>query len=188
MGGYVAAADYATGRNAGDSRLELRVPIGRIQQAIAGFTDLGTILAQHISLKDLQAPLDRTDRRIAAARKVIANLEGKSFRTPDEQARLDAARRTVQRLSRQHASLLREGAYAKISLQLTTRKAAAQPTTPGRFERFWGNAGDILGKEAIAVLYALVIAGPFAILAVFALLAERTRRRRADHRLLGETG
>jgi len=45
-----------------------------------------------------------------------------------------------------------------------------------------------LGKEAIAVLYALVIAGPFLILAALALLAERARRRRADHRLLGETG
>jgi hypothetical protein len=188
LGGYVAAADYATGRNVGDSRLELRVPIGRIQQAIAGFTELGTILAQHISLKDLQAPLDRTDRRLAAARKVIAALEGKPFRTLDEQARLDAARRTVERLSRQRANLVHEGAFAKISLQLTTRKAAAQHVAPGRFERFWGDAGDILGKEAIAVLYALVVAGPFAILAVFALLAERARRRRADHRLLGETG
>jgi hypothetical protein len=188
LGGYVAAADYATGREAGDSRLELRVPIGRIQQAIAGFTELGTILAQHISLQDLQAPLDRTDRRLAAARKVIAALNGKPFRTLDEQARLDAAKRTVERLSRQRANLVHEGAFAKISLQLTTRKAATQHVAPGRFERFWGDAGDILGKEAIAVLYALVVAGPFAILALFALLAERARRRRADHRLLGETG
>jgi hypothetical protein len=188
LGGYVAAADYATGRNAGDSRLELRVPIGRIQQAIAGFTELGTILAQHISLKDLQAPLDRTDRRLAAARKVIAALNGKPFRTLDEQARLDAAKRTVERLSRQRANLVHEGAFAKISLQLTTRKTATQHVAPGRFDRFWGDAGDILGKEAIAVLYALVVAGPFAILAVLALLAERARRRRADHRLLGETG
>jgi hypothetical protein len=188
LGGYVAAADYATGRNAGDSRLELRVPIGRIQQAIAGFTELGTILAQHISLKDLQAPLDRTDRRLAAARKVIAALNGKPFRTLDEQARLDAAERTVERLSRQRANLVHEGAFAKISLQLTTRKTATQHVAPGRFDRVWGDAGDILGKEAIAVLYALVVAGPFAILAVLALLAERARRRRADHRLLGETG
>jgi hypothetical protein len=45
-----------------------------------------------------------------------------------------------------------------------------------------------LGKELIAVLYALVIVGPFAILAALALIAERTRRRRADHRLLEETG
>jgi hypothetical protein len=59
--------------------------------------------------------------------------------------------------------------------------------SPGRFDRFWGNAGGILGKEAIAVLYALVVAGPFAILAALAFLAERARRRRADHRLLEET-
>jgi len=188
LGGYIAAANYSTGSRTGDSTLELRVPVQRIQQAIAGFTELGTILAQHISIRDLQAPLDRTERRIAAARKVIAALEGKSFRTPDEQTRLDAARRTVRRLSRQHANLVREGAYAKISLQLTTRKAAAQHVAPGRFDRFWGSARDILGKEAIAVLYALVVAGPFAILAAFALLAERARRRRADHRMLGETG
>jgi len=71
---------------------------------------------------------------------------------------------------------------------LTTRKAATQHVEPGRFDQFWDDAGDILGKEAIAVLYALVIAGPFLILAALALLAERARRRRADQRLLGETG
>ena len=188
LGGYVAAADYATGNNVGDSSLKLRVPVGRLQQAIARFTDLGTILSQHIVVADLKAPLDRTDARIAALRKVVAELEAKSFLTPDEHARLDTAKRTLRRLAQSRANLVREGSFAKISLQLTTRKAAAQPVAPGRFERFWGDAGDILGKEAIGVLYALVIAGPFLILAVFALLAERTRRRRADHRLLGETG
>ena len=59
---------------------------------------------------------------------------------------------------------------------------------PSRFDRFRDDAGDILGKEAIAVLYALVVAGPFLLLAALLLLAERTRRRRADHRLLEETG
>ena len=188
LGGYVAAADYAIGGNVGDSRLELRVPVVRLQSAIARFTDLGTILAQHIAVADVQAPLDRTDARIAALHKVIAELKAKSFLTPAEQTKLDGAKRRVQRLSQRHASLIRQGTFARISLQLTTRKAAAQHAQPGRFDRFWGDAGDILGKEAIAVLYALVVAGPFAILALLALLAERTRRRRADHRLLEETG
>jgi hypothetical protein len=83
---------------------------------------------------------------------------------------------------------VREGTYAKVSLQLTTAKPAAKQQEPGRFESFWGDAGDILGKELIAVLYALVIVGPFAILAALAFFAERARRRRADHRLLEETG
>jgi hypothetical protein len=188
LGGFVAGADYQTGGNVGDSSLQLRVPVGRLQQAIARFTDLGTILSQHIVVADLKAPLDRTDARIAVLQKVIAELEAKSFLTPAEQAKLDGAKRTVQRLSQSRTRIIHEGAFAKISLQLTTRKAAAQHVAPGRFERFWGDAGVILGKEAIAVLYALVVAGPFAILAVLALLAERARRRRADHRLLGETG
>jgi hypothetical protein len=188
LGGYVAAADYAIGGNVGDSRLELRVPVGRLQSAIARFTDLGTILSQHIAVADLKAPLDRTDARIAQLHKVIAELEAKSFLTPAEQTKLDGAKRTVQRLSQRRSSLIRQGTFARLSLQLTTRKAAAQHSQPGRFDRFWGDAGDILGKEAIAVLYALVVIGPFAILALLAFLAERTRRRRADHRLLEETG
>jgi uncharacterized coiled-coil protein SlyX len=188
LGGYVAAADYSTGDNTGDSRLELRVPVSRIQAAIAGFTDLGTILSQQIRVADLQAPLDQTDKRIAAQRKVIAELEALSSLTVEQQYRLDAAKRTLKGLTQRHANLVREGTYAKISLQLTTRKTAAKHVSPGRFDRFWGDAGDILGKEAVAVLYALVVAGPFALLAALALVGERARRRRADHRLLGETG
>jgi hypothetical protein len=188
LGGYVAAADYSTGNNVGDSSLKVRVPVGRLQQAIARFNDLGTLLSQHIVVADLKAPLDRTEARITTLRKVIAELEAKSSLTPAEQFKLDRAKRAVHRLSQTATRLIREGSFARVSLQLTTRKAAAQHAEPGRFDNFLGDAGEILGKEAIAVLYALVIAGPFLILAALALLAERARRRRADHRLLGEAG
>ncbi len=188
LGGYIAAADYATGSDTGDSSLDLRVPVQNVQEAIARFSDLGTIVSQRISVDDLQAPLDRTDARLAVARKTIAELEAKPTRSPAEQARLDDARRLVKRLTQSRSNIVRQATYAKISLQLTTKKAVAKETAPGRFDRFWGDAKDILGKELIAVLYVLVVAGPFAILAALALLAERARRRRADHRLLGETG
>jgi hypothetical protein len=169
LGGYVAAANYSTGETSGDSRLDLRVPAQNVQKAIASFTELGTILAQQISVADLQAGLDRLDARIVKARR-----EG------DKQA--------LNKLERSRVALVQEGTYAKVSLQLTTAKPAAKQQEPGRFDRFWGDAGDILGKEAIGVLYALVIVGPLAILAALALFAERARRRRADHRLLEETG
>ena len=55
LGGYVAAANYSTGEAAGDSSLDLRVPAQNVQKAIARFTELGTILAQQISVADLQA-------------------------------------------------------------------------------------------------------------------------------------
>jgi Domain of unknown function (DUF4349) len=169
LGGYVAAANYSTGEGTGDSQLYLRVPAQNVQKAIARFTELGTILAQRISVADLQAGLDRLDTRITKARRA-------------------GDKRALKRLGRSRVALVREGTYAKVSLQLTTSKPAAKQEEPGRFDRFWGVAGDILGKEAIAVLYALVIIGPFAILAALAFFAERARRRRADHRLLEETG
>ena len=188
LGGYVASANYGTNEARGDSLLQLRVPVANVQKAIARFTDLGTLLAQRISVVDLQAGVDRINRRLAAQLKVIETLEAKSDLTAAERARLEAARRTVRQLTRGRTSLERQGAYARFSLQLTTQKAAEKQEAPGRFDRFWGDAGDILGKEAIGVLYALVIVGPFAILAALALFGERARRRRADHRLLEETG
>jgi uncharacterized protein DUF4349 len=188
LGGYVASANYGTNEAQGDSLLQLRVPVANVQKAIARFTGLGTLLAQRISVVDLQAGVDRINRRLAAQLKVIETLEAKSDLTAADQARLEAARRTVRQLTRGRTSLERQAAYAKFSLQLTTQKAAEKQGAPGRFDKFWGDAGDILGKEAIGVLYALVIVGPFAILAALALFGERARRRRADHRLLEETG
>jgi hypothetical protein len=169
LGGFVAGADYSTDTRVGNSRLSLRLPVANLQKAIASFTQLGTILSQHISVADLQSSVDRLDKRIATARRAGHD-------------------RTATRLLRRRAALVREGTYAKVSLQLTTTKPAAKHVVPSRFDRFRDNAGDILGKEAIAVLYALVIAGPFILLAALAILGERARRRRADHRLLEETG
>jgi hypothetical protein len=169
LGGFVGTADYSTNANAGNSRLTLRVPVANLQKAIASFTQLGTILSQHISVADLQGGVDRLDKRIARARR-----EGHES--------------TAERLLRRRAALVREGTYATVSLNLTTTKPSAKHVAPSRFDRFWDNTTDILGKELIAVLYALIIAGPFILLAALAILVERARRRRADHRLLEETG
>jgi hypothetical protein len=179
LGGFVAGADYSTSSNSGNSRLALRIPVTNLQKAIASFTELGTILSQHISVADLQGGLDKLDVRIAAKQKKIGTLTGQQ---------LEREKRALARLERSRAALIREGTYARVSLQLTTAKPAAKHLAPTRFDRFRDNAGDILGKELIAVLYALVVAGPFIILAAIALIAERARRRRADHRLLEETG
>jgi hypothetical protein len=169
LGGFVASADYATDSKDGNSRLALRVPVANLQKAIASFTGFGTILSQHISVADLQTGLDRLDARITKARRAGHG-------------------RTLKRLERRREAIIREGAYARVSLQLTTAKPAPQAATPGRFDRFLDNSGNILGKEAIAMLYALVLVGPFVLIAALLFVAERTRRRRADHRLLEETG
>lgn len=190
LGGYVVSARYAQGAE-GDASLVVRVPIARVQDALARFTNLGTIVSQRISLRDLQRVLDRQTNVIADRRSRIAELEAKERRsglTPSERAELRGARRALRRLERSRTALVREGSFATVSLGLTTRKATAKKEQPGAFDSFLDDAGNIFGKEAIAVLYALVVAGPFALLIALALLGERARRRRANHILLERAG
>jgi hypothetical protein len=189
LGGYVVSAQYAQAAQ-GDGSLVVRVPIARVQDAIASFSSLGTILEQRISLQDIQPQADRLGKSIAAKQRRIAQLEAKPVRKPAEQAELAATRADLTRLTQQRAAVVRQGAYARVALGLTTRKAAA-PTKkdePGAFGSFLDDAGNIFAMEAIAVLYALVVVGPFALLAAFALLGERARRRRANHALLERAG
>jgi Domain of unknown function (DUF4349) len=189
LGGYVVSAQYAQAAQ-GDGSLVVRVPIARVQDAIASFSSLGTILEQRISLQDIQPQADRLGKSIAAKQRRIAQLEAKTVRTPAEQAELAATRADLTRLTQQRAAVVRQGAYARVALGLTTRKAAA-PTKkdePGAFGSFLDDAGNIFAMEAIAVLYALVVVGPFALLAAFALFGERARRRRANHALLERAG
>jgi hypothetical protein len=195
LGGYVVSAQYAQAAQ-GDGSLVVRVPIGRVQDAIARFSSLGTILEQRISLQDIQPQADRLAKSIAAKKARIAELEAKrvgSGVTPAEQAELAATRADLIRLIQRRAAVVRKGSYARVSLGLTTRKAAepAQKDEQGAFGNFLDDAGHIFAMEAIAVLYALVVVGPFALLAALALLGERARRRRANDDLLervGQTG
>jgi uncharacterized protein DUF4349 len=190
LGGYVVTARYSQGAE-GDASLVVRVPIARVQDALVRFSSLGTILSQRISLQDLQGVLDRQENAIADRRSRIAELEAKERRsslTPGERAELRGARRALQRLQRGRAALVREGSLATLSLELTTRHAAAKKEQPGAFDNFLDDAGSILGKEAIGILYALVVVGPFALLAALALLGERTRRRRSNQTVLERAG
>jgi Domain of unknown function (DUF4349) len=188
LGGYVVSARYAQGVE-GDASLDVRVPIGRVQDALVRFSSLGTIVSQRISLQDLQPQADRLSKSIARRGRRIAELEAKGDLTATERAELAALRAELVRLTRRRASVVKEGTYAKVSLGLTTRKAApVEKNEQGAFGNFVDDAGNILGKEAVAVLYALVVAGPFALLAALVLLGERMRRRRANQILLERAG
>jgi hypothetical protein len=195
LGGYVVSAQYAQAAQ-GDGSLVVRVPISRVQDTIASFSSLGTILEQRISLQDIQPQADRLSKSIAAKKARIAELEAKRVRSglaAAEQAEVAATRTDLTRLTQRRAAVVRQGSYARIALGLTTRKAAApeKKDEQGVFGTFLDDAGNIFALEAVAVLYALVVAGPFALLAVFILLGERARRRRANNDLLervGQTG
>jgi Domain of unknown function (DUF4349) len=176
LGGYVRRVDYGEGRGEGTARIVVRVPIGRVQTAILRFSELGKILDQQVSVRDVQPRLDRRFQRIAELRKLIPTLSG------DE---LAAAQADLEALVAAQASDRRRVSFATVSLDLTTKEEAAVPASPGRIERAFRRAADVLAAEAVALVYATVVAAPFILLGLALLVAVRAARRRSDQRLLG---
>jgi hypothetical protein len=176
LGGYVRSVDYGEGDGEGTARLVLRVPIARVQTAIVRYSELGTILDQHVSVQDVQPMLDRRFKRIAELRRVIPTLSGDELAAA--QAELEALQ-TAQRRERRQAS------FATAALNLTTKDAVVVPTEPGRIQRALERAADVLAAETVAVIYAAVVAAPFILLGAVLAAAVRAARRRSDRRLLG---
>jgi Domain of unknown function (DUF4349) len=176
LGGYVRTVDYGEGRGEGTARLVVRVPIGRVQTAILRFSELGTILDQHVSVRDVQPQLDRRFKRIAELRRAIPTLSG------DE---LAAAQAELEALQTAQARERRQASFATVSLALTTAEKEVVPTPPGRIERAFDRAADVLAAEAVAVVYAGVVAAPFILIGLVLVIAVRAARSRSDKRLLG---
>jgi hypothetical protein len=194
LGGFVVRADYAApGGSEGDSLLVVRVPVRKVQEAILRFSQLGTIVAQRISVEDLQRTLERQTEAISALRRTIAALE-RQLRDPGltDEARarlrarlLDAERTLAQRTTGRDATRQR-AATARIALTLTTRdeRAVARPESPGYFERTVRDAASALEKALAWVVAGLIVTGPLLVLGALALPLGRRRRRRAEQRLL----
>lgn len=189
-GGYVVAVRYGVGRE-GDARLVLRIPIRRVQDAVVRFSNLGTILEQHVSIRDLQGYVDRStrlivrvSRRIAVLRSALAN-PGLSA---DERARFEDElvwlEQRLAALRRERSALVRRASFAKVSLALTTRDPAADRDESSRIERAVRDAGTVLSKEIAYGAYFLIVAAPFILVAALGVAAARVARRRADQRVL----
>jgi hypothetical protein len=192
LGGFVQSVDYGTpsGGN-GDAYLTVRIPVGKVQQAVTRFTALGSILSQHLSIRDLQNQSNAQVLRILQLRQLAAQLRAKlqGSLTPEErvavQARLDAVRGLLRAKTGQHAGTLREGRLSTFQLELTTRKgAAAAPSHPGPIERAARHAFSALSKTIAGLLYALIVLSPLLVLAAAVLWGARYRRRRVEQRLL----
>jgi hypothetical protein len=192
LGGFVQSVDYGTpsGGN-GDAYLTVRIPVAHVQQAVTRFTALGSILSQHLSIRDLQDQANAEVLRILRLRQLAAELRAKlrGTLTPEErvavQARLDAVRGQLRAKTGQHAGTLRQGRLSTFELELTTRKgAAAAPSHPGRIGRAARHALSALSKAIAGALYALIVLSPLLLLVAAVLWGARYRRRRVEQRLL----
>ena len=189
LGGYVVSVSFASA-DAGNASLTLRVPTARVQDALSQLATLGRVVGQQAQIEDLQATLDQLAQRITILRARIAHITAlltDTTLTAVRRADLESQRTDLQAALRathqSRTGTANDARYATIQLQLqTAAKAIAAP--PSRANRILDQAGRILAWEGAAVLYALVIAGPFALLAAAFAYAARTRRRGEESRLL----
>lgn len=187
LGGYLVSASQGTSADGrGRSALVVRVPTARVQRAIVRFAQLGTLLSQDVQVQDLQTQLDDSFRQAQSLRTRIAKLEAQP-QSAERDAKLRLLRLRLDDLTGRSAGVKRSASFARVALTLTTAETAAiapKPDRPGRIERAWHRAVGVLAQEVVIGLYAIVVAGPFALLAALAWIAARGGRRRAQEALL----
>jgi len=186
--GYVVSVQYdAPAQGVGGAQIVVRVPTARVQTALTQLSALGTILGQRIGIEDLQQPADDLTAQIEDTQREIAQLRRRLENTTlaDEeravlQARLADARRRLTDLRTALSGTRAEASFATISLGLTTERIEPAAVEDGRLD----DLKEILAWEGTALLYVLVIAGPFVLLALLLWLGLRLRRRQVETRLL----
>ena len=188
-GGYVVSVDYDAAEE-GSARLDVRIPVRRVQEALVAFSDLGTILGQNVSIADLQGQINARTRRIERLRDRVAEvrnaLEREDLGAGDRERlelELRELRARIGSLQTERRGIRAQAAVAKVTLELTTFDSAAA-AGPGGLEGALRDAGGILVKELALLLYVVIVAAPLAGIAALALVASRAARRRADQRLI----
>ena len=181
LGGFAANVSVQTAGEEGDAEIRLRVPIGRVQEAVTQLSRFGTIVSEQFSVQDLTGDVNTIDRRIARLQRRLRELRALP-QTDDVTRRIESVTKAVERLQRSKASTVRRARFATVTLQLTTQKAEVTPTAPSN-SRLDG-AFTALGWIGIAALYAVIVGAPFALLAGLLWGGWRLTRRRAEARLL----
>lgn len=193
LGGVVAASGVDTSGKEGTARLELSIPTRRLDEAIVRLSALGTITEQQIATRDLQGGIDRRGRRIEQLQTAMRADElrlASGTLNPGEklevELRLLRERGLLRELTRERSRLLREAAYAEVTLALHTREAAGAPAPEGGIGGAARDALHTLGRAGEIAVFAGILLVPLVALVLLVWIALRARRRRVDARLLDQ--
>ena len=190
LGGHVVSSSVTTGEQA-SATMTVRVPVAKVQQAIAGLSGLGSIVSQQVTIDDLQADLDALERRQSSLRSQIARI-GARLDTADLgaetravlEARLQRLQRELRRLRRDIGSTSTEARMSTIELSVVTEDSLGVAPVPSRLDRTLDEALNVLVWEGVIALALAIVVAPIALLGVAALIGQRVYRRREDERLL----
>lgn len=191
LGGWVAASEIGTDGNEGEAALELRVPVGRVEDAVVRLGELGTVTGQRVETVDLQGGIDARERAIERHERAIRLLElqlESDTLTPVEELRLELRierrRSQITDLRREILRDRREASVSELTLALHTQEAPAAREDEDGAAAAVRDALELLGRIGVVALAVAIVAGPLLLVAFLLSLALRARTRRSEARLL----
>ena len=189
LGGYTASSDYSVPNGAtGTNALVFRVPVGRAERAIAAFGRLGTVTGQSADIVDVTALLGAQGREVERLTERVDRLRAELTARPGDAAltaQLERAVRSLAVAEARRSATQGRADLARLNLTLTTEGPPAAPVDEGRFTGPLSDAGSRLAGATAWLLGALVLIGPFAVVALLAAWGAARVRRRTSRRLMG---
>ena len=190
LGGYVVSSSVATGEQ-GSASIVVRIPVARVQEAIAGLSGLGRIVSQQVQISDLQATLEQLEKREATVRGQIARIRAR-LATESLDPQTEAALRAKLQTLRSELVDLRTGIsttnaearMATVQLSVVTPDVAGTVVPASRIHRTIDGALNILAWEGIVLLGILIVLAPLVLVGLAAWLGRRLYRKHEAERLL----
>jgi hypothetical protein len=193
LGGFVASSTVGTRGDEGRAEMSIRVPVGRIDDALFRLSRLGAITGQRVATEDRQADIDRAAQRIETLRRAIAiaqlRLDSGTLNANQRlelEIRLARLRGELTSIRRSKARVVADAATADLSLVLHTQ-AAAGTTQKSGVGGIAHDALHVLGRVGAVALFAAIVLSPLVVLALLLWLVRRRRLRLQEAALLDRT-
>ncbi len=180
LGGFASSVQVDAAGRRGSATLVLRVPKQHVQQAVSRLSALGTIIGESVAIKDIQAQVDTTTRKLARLKAELARWQAEPQTTETEQHIATLTTR-IAGLKRGRAATVRAASLATVRLALTT---TAAPTPAQHGHGPLHGLGVAFRWAGIGAVYALALGTPVLLLLALAWLAARAVRRRRNDQLL----
>jgi hypothetical protein len=188
FGGIVASSAIGSDESSGEATFELRIPTGRLDDALAALSKLGHVAQRRQSLVDITRSFTSVQDRLSDARAerrgLLRALAGAATQRQVDslRARLRDVRSRIARRSGDLDALRRRADQSRVSV--TVRADGRRPGAGAGSGGSWSpsdaarDALRVLEVIAGVALVALAVLAPLALLAALVALGVRSGRRR----------
>jgi len=189
LGGFTVSSQYSVpGSESGVNQLLFKVPAGRVEEALEGFSELGAITSQQASLVDLGDQLSASQVQITQRRERVRALREDLKKNPDDAtlaAQLKSAENGLAQFIERRRKIQERARLATINLTLTTDGPTV--VTKGQENRFiaaFNRSADRFGVVLEWLISAAVFLLPIGFLGWLGVRLAHTARRRNARRVM----